>query len=394
MRILQVTLGFLPAEGWGGPVKVVHQTCSELVRRGHQVTVYCTNLFDKKHKIQDGTFERNIDGIRVVYMNTLNFRWWPGTLGPYWTPDLLAFIRKELSNFDVVHLHGYRSFMFIPLVRAARQARIPIVTQPHGTLPVKINSFWIKRLYDRLFRNLELNGISALIALSKSERQYALNAKIPADRIFRVPNGVDCSLRDTLPKKGCFREKLGLTECTRFILFLGRINKMKGADMLVEAFAKLNDSSLQLVIAGPDDGHLTEVAELVKEHGLCDRVIFAGLLSGSDTLSAFQDADLFVLPSRYDAFPMTIVESCLAGTPMVITDQCEIADLVQGRIGDVVPFDPQEFADAMNRLLNDHKRYEFYKSNTREVLNDTFSIGAVADKIESIYQNVIKESKA
>jgi glycosyltransferase involved in cell wall biosynthesis len=394
MRILQVTLGFLPAEGWGGPVKVVHRTCSELVQRGHQVTVYCTNLFDKKHQIQAGTFERNIDGIRVVYFNTLNFKWWPGTLGPFWLPDLPTFIKKEIRNFDVVHLHGYRSPMFIPLVQAARRAGIPIVTQPHGTLPVKINSFWIKQLYDRLFRKLELEGISTLIALSKSERQYALDVNIPAERIVLVPNGVDPILKNAFPKKGSFRQRLGIGDCTRLILFLGRINRMKGADMLVEAFARLNDSSLQLVIAGPDDGQLIEVTEMVKQRGLCDRVVFTGLLSGSDTLSAFQDADLFVLPSRYDAFPMTIVESCLAGTPMVITDQCEIADLVQDRIGDVVSFDAKEFADAINRLLSDRKRYEQYKLNTQQVLNDTFSIGAVADKIESIYQNVIQKAKA
>jgi hypothetical protein len=51
MNILQVTLGFYPAQAWGGPVKIVHQNSRELVRRGHQVTIYCTNLLDKKNKI-------------------------------------------------------------------------------------------------------------------------------------------------------------------------------------------------------------------------------------------------------------------------------------------------------------------------------------------------------
>lgn len=391
MNILNVTLGFYPAESWGGPVKVVYRCCSELVHRGHTVTVYCTNLFNKKQKIQPGTFERDVNGIRVVYFNTWNFKWWPGTLGPFWLPGLPAMINRDIKNFDVIHLHGYRSFMFIPIVRAAQRANVPIVTQPHGTLPVTGSTLGLKHIYDSIFKQSELKHIRALIALEKSEYRHAIDAGIAADRISVIPNGIDPQQREKLPPKGLFRKRLNLANDRPVILFLGRINRIKGVDMLVNSFALLNRPDVQLVIAGPDDGQLAEVLGLVRQHGLTDRVIFTGLLSGDDVLSAFQDADLFVLSSRYDAFPTTIIESCLVGIPMVVTDRCAISDLVKDSIGEVVPFEAKAFADAMNLLLSDQERYQRYKRNTQKVLMETFSIGAAVDKIEAVYQSVLNK---
>ncbi len=391
MNILQVTLGFYPAQGWGGPVKVVHQNGRELVRRGHNVTVYCTNLVNKREKLQPHTFEREMDGMRIVYINAWNLPWWPGTLGPIWLPELPGILKRELSQFDVVHINGYRSPMVLPITQAARRAGIPIITQPHGALPVIVNSQGLKRLYDRFFGRMELDGISALLALQESERQQALAHGISPDRIRILPNGIDPAEREHLPPPGVMRHRWNLPPDAPVILFLGRINKKKGPDMLVEAFARLKNQDAHLVIAGPDDGMLDEVRALIIQHRLEARVRLPGLLSGPDVLAAFQDSDLFVLPCRTDTFPVVIMEACLMSTPMLITDTCEIAPLVQGRIGDVAPFDAQRFAQAMDNLLADRTKYETYRANCAQALADTFSIQAVVDQLEQIYQNAIAE---
>jgi glycosyltransferase involved in cell wall biosynthesis len=391
MNILHVTLGFYPAQAWGGPVKIVHQNGRELVRRGHQVTVYCTNLLDKKHKIQRGTFERELDGMRVVYFDTWRLPWWPGTLGPIWLPDLPAYLKREMPGFDVVHFNGYRSPMMLSAAQAARRGGVPVVTQPHGTLPIIVNSFWAKRLYDWTLGSAELEGIDALIAGQESERQQALAHGVPADRIEIIPNGIDPGEREKLPEAGSFRRRYSLDPGQPLILFMARINKKKGTDMLIEAFAALQRIDAQLVIAGPDDGQLGEVKALIEKYRLGERVNLPGLLSGSDVLAAFQDADLYVLPCRADTFPFAIVEACLASTPMVITDRCEIADLVRDRVAEVVPFDACAFASAMDRLLTDRERYARYRANCGAMIADTFSIGAVVDRLEAVYKHVIAE---
>ena len=161
--------------------------------------------------------------------------------------------------------------------------------------------------------------------------------------------------------------------------------------MLIEAFANLEDLDTQLAIVGHDDGQLNEVQSLIEQFQLGDRVILTGLLSGPDVLSAFQDSDLFVLPCRTDTFPVTIMEACLVGTPMVITDRCEIAHLVQDRIGDVVPFDPHAFAAAIHNLLTDKDRYARYRDNSQSVFTNTFSIEATVDRLEAVYERVVAE---
>lgn len=391
MNILQVTLGFYPATAWGGPVKIVYLNSREMVRRGHQVTVYCTNLLNKKEKIKPITFEQNIEGIRIVYFNTWRLPWWPGTLGPFWLPQLSHFLKCEINTFDVIHLNGYRSPMLLSVVRSAQSSGIPVVTQPHGILPVIVNSLIIKRLYDHIFGRNELKGISALLALQESERQQALAYNVPPARIEIIPNGIDPAERENLPRPGYFRSRYGLDKNKPIILFLGRINRKKGTDLLIHAFARLEDLDIQLVIAGPDDGQLAEVKSLVQQYGLNNRVILPGLLTGSDVLSAFQDSNLFVLPCRTDTFPTTMMESCLMDIPMVITDRCEIAYMVKDRVAEVVPFDAQAFADGMRLLLTDRNRYDRYKTNCKAMVADHFSIQAVADRLEVVYQRVVAE---
>jgi glycosyltransferase involved in cell wall biosynthesis len=393
MNILQVTLGFYPATAWGGPVKIVHQNSRALVRRGHEVTVYCTNLLSKGHRIAPGTFEREMDGIRVVYFGTWSVPWWPGTLGPVWLPDLPAYLRREGAEYDVVHLNGYRNLMNLPVARAARRLGAPLVIQPHGAMPVIVNSFLVKHLYDRLLGNQELNGLAALVALQESELQQAVACGVPLDRIEIIPNGLDFQEWACAPPQGDFRWRFSVPDHMPLILFLGRVNRKKGTDMLVEAFRRLEGVDAYLAIVGPDDGQMAEVKRLVAAYGIASRVVLTGLLTGADVMAAHRDADLFVLPCRADTFPTTIMEACLAETPMVITDRCESAHLVQGRVADVVPFDADAFAHAMKRLLTDKERYSSYREACPEVMKDTFSVDAVVDRLEALYKRVVAEGR-
>jgi glycosyltransferase involved in cell wall biosynthesis len=428
-----VTLGFYPATAWGGPVKIVHQIGRELVCRGHRVTVYCTNLLDKRSKLRPGTFERRtferwVDGMRVVYFDTWCLPWWPGTLGPFWPPHLPGYVRREIAGFDLVHLHGSRSFMLLPVVHGARKAGVPFVMQPHGTLPVASRGIrdpatsWPlgKQLYDWLLGGQELKGLSALIALQESERQQALARGIPDHLVEIIPNGLDLSpgqhaavpsRSSGYPKPGSFRHRHNIPSDRPLILFLGRINKIKGVDMLVEAFAQMvgrpagsrarphrldlspgpHGLDAHLAIAGPDDGQLGRVQQLIRQHSLGDRVVLPGLLPESEVMAAYRDADLFALPSRSDTFPTAIMEACLAGTPMVVTDGCEIAHLLRDRVADVVPFDPGAFAQAMVRLLTDGERYQRYAENCPDVMRDSFSLEVTVDRLERVYERVVEE---
>ncbi|HSL42298.1 MAG TPA: glycosyltransferase [Anaerolineales bacterium] len=394
MHILFVTLGFYPALAWGGPVKVVYQNSKELIRRGHQVTVYCTNLLNKKEKMSSKTFETDYEGIHVVYFNTWNIASWPGTLGPFWLPDLGAYLEKHIHDFDVIHLMGYRS-PIIPLIASkARKAHVPIVTHPQGALPVMVSSFFLKRLYDQVLGKRELQGISSLIALQEIEKQHAIMRGVPPEKIEIIPNGIDVSAHCRVSKPGDFRRAFRLSPDGPLILFLGRVNKIKGVDLLIKSFAQLRDLNTQLAIVGPDDGQMTEIRDLIKELDLEKDVFLTGLVSDEMKSAAYQDADLYVLPSRSDAYPTTVMEACLAEKPMVVTEGCQMAKLIKDRIADVEPFDIDAFASGMRKLLTDRSLYRKYRDNCKDMMKDTFSIEAVVDRLELLYQRVVSEKRS
>jgi glycosyltransferase involved in cell wall biosynthesis len=388
MNILQVTLGFLPATAWGGPVNTVYNNAKELIRRGHRVTVYCTNLFDKKKKIKPHTFEDVVDGIRVVYFDTWHISSWRGTLGPTWCPDLPAWLRRELHSFDVVHLNGYRSLMNLQVLCALKDTPLPVVIQPHGAMPVIVNSFFVKRLYDRLLGKRELARAQAFIALQESEREQILAHGVPAERITVIPNGLQPQYYNLNVLPGCFRKRHAIPPHQQLILFLGRLNRKKGVDMLLEAFALLQDMEVVLVIAGPDDGQLAHIKALIARYHLAERILLTGLLTGDDVLAAYRDADLFVVPSRTDTFPVTIMEACMMSVPMVVTEGVEIAHLLKDRAAEIVPFDAHACAEAIRRLLSDAALRQKYRAGCADLMQHAFSIHATIERLETLYKNL------
>lgn len=394
MKILFTYTGFLPAVAWGGPVSVIHQNALELKKRGHTITVCASNLLDKHSRIGTGSFEKDIDGIRVVYLNTYLFSNWPGSLGPtFLSLPAWRWLRQEVAKADVIHVNGFRNIFALMSTFFAGQLGKPVVMQPHGGFPHIVNSIQLKKWFDKLFVKPLFKNVNFFVALQPIEKQQIITAGGRSDRIEIVANGLGLLPKVRAAYKGLFKRRFDIAAEEEIILFLGRINRKKGTDILVEAFAKIPDIIRQksrLVIAGPDDGQLNEVQEMVTQYGLTDKVIFTGLLSGDDVHAAYIDADLFVLPCRTDTFPMAILEACRSGTPMVITETCEIADMLAQKVATIVPVNPESIALAMTDLLENKELQEQYRENCQALMQSVFSIEAVGDKLEAIYSKAIQ----
>ncbi|MBK8934856.1 MAG: hypothetical protein IPM76_21595 [Chloroflexi bacterium] len=102
-------------------------------------------------------------------------------------------------------------------------------------MPVIVNSFFIKRMYDRLLGQKELANLSALIAGQESEKQQALKHGVTETKIEIIPNGLDNDPSCPKPMIGSFRRQYNLDNERPLILFLERINRKKGTDILVKA---------------------------------------------------------------------------------------------------------------------------------------------------------------
>ena len=396
LKILQATLGFLPAVGWGGPVKVTYQNSKELQRRGHHVTVITSNLLNKSEKLSPTSFAAKIEGLPVHYLETHTVPWWPGTVGP----TLLASaaktrLRDVVAEADVIHVNGTRNAVSMGVLQAAIAQAKPVVLQPHGTLQYIVSSLWLKRIFDRVVMRPLMSKIDRFIALQATERQQIIGAGADDARIVIVPNGIQGTAVDVVSRRGRFRQRYGIEEGQLILLFLARINRKKGGDLLVKAFASLPEAlrrSLTLVIAGPDDGQLNEIEALISQYALEERTVIPGLIKGEDVWDAYADAALFILPCRTDTFPIALLEACVAEVPIIVTDGCEIADLLNGRAGRAVGVDPLQIAQAIEAMMADPSAMEGYREGAKALVTSTFSIEAVADQLESLYGELLSAS--
>lgn len=392
MKILQVTPAFIPSK-FGGIKTLSYNLSKALSKRGHQVTVFTTDADLGHSRLKNVKNTQIIDGIDVKYFkNISNLLAWKChlflPLGMSWT------LRKEIGNFDIVHLHEYRGFLSIVVQRYAKKNGIPYIIQAHGDLPADFGKKRLKQIFDYFWGNSVLKNAKKVIALTTYESNQYMQKGIPEEKIEIIPNGFDFSNFSILSEKAVFRKKYGIELNQKLILFLGRINEIKGIDLLIESFCEVSKeiTNSVLVIVGPDDGHLSFLNELIKKYKIQNKTIFTGPLYGAEKYNAYRDADVYVLPSRYEAFPNTVLEAWACGTPVIITDSCALSTIAQ-QAGIVVKRNPIDLAKAIKRLILDEKMRDKYSKRGQSLVSNEFNIEMVVTKIEKCYQEVILTTK-
>jgi glycosyltransferase involved in cell wall biosynthesis len=214
---------------------------------------------------------------------------------------------------------------------------------------------------------------------------------VKEDRIRIIPNGISTSEFDRLPQRGAFRTKFGIGPDWPVVLYLGRIHKIKGLDLLLAAFASLVEElkNIRLIIAGPDAGFLTNLESQARALGIEDRVVVTGPLYNREKLEAFVDADVYVLPSSYDMFPNTVLEAAACGTPVIVTQNCGIRDYVEKFGGLVVGRSVDELKLAILRLLNDHNLRSNLAEEGKKFVFRELTWERVVEQLLSVYGETV-----
>ena len=392
MRILQVISTFYPAFAFGGPVKVAYDISKELAKRGHEVEVFTTNAYDQTCNFKPKFREQLMDGFKVTYFNNLIRS---GNI--FFSPEMIVALQKKLKEFDVAHTHFGRQAYDIAVDYYSQRYRVPYVLQAHGDLPRIMAKQRLKLIYDLLFSHKVLKDASKVIALSQVEVGQYKRMGVPEEKIAIIPNGIDLSEYADLPPKGSFKKKFNIPENNRIILYLGRIHKTKGIDLLVKAYSQLvNCMELKetvLVIAGPDDGYLHEVKSLASSLSISDSVLFTNFISTEDKRKALVDADLFVTPSFY-GFPMTFLEACAVGTPIITTTLGDTLEWINGNVGYVTPPTYYDLAKAAYTIISDAELAEKFSRNCRKIVRSEFSLKKTVDRLEQVYKDVVEVNEA
>jgi len=392
MKILQVIPYFPPAYTFGGPVKVVYQISKELIKRGHKVVVYTTDAKDFSSRLEIN-YNNTIEGIKVHRFRNLSLTLIK-KLKLFITPQLALFARKDVKNFDVIHLHEYRTFQNIVIHHYAYRYNIPYILQAHGSLR-RINTWQrLKWIYDAFFGYRLLRDSSKVIALNNVEAEQYKAMGVPEEKIAIIPNGIDLSEYAELPPKGAFKKKFNIPEDRKIILYLGRIHKIKGVDFLIRAYAilknKMNFKDAVLVIAGPDDGYLSVVKSLVHDLSVSNSVLFTGLLSEKDKIRAYVDSDVVVNVEPLNVYGLVPLEAAACSAPVIVSKTNAISEVVsKGKFGFSVKYgDVISLASMLHRVLIDEELAENLGKNGRKYVLDNLGWDKIVEKYEQVYTDV------
>jgi glycosyltransferase involved in cell wall biosynthesis len=317
VKILHVMNSTNPSHG--GPSQVISQTEAFLNRLGHFSEIVCVDPLDSPW-LKDATMTTH-------------------ALGPAWTryrftTRLVPWLRAHARDYDCAVVHGLWRYNSFAAWRALRTTGTPYFLYVHGMLDPVFRRFFPgkhlqKWLHWVLFEHYVARDARALIFCCQEEARKAAIAFRPYQVTTAIvpccvpaPPSENCGARNAFYE--CWPEVRG----KRMLLFLGRLHRKKGCDLLIEAFGRVatRDSNLQLVMAGYTD-ELDWIAQLKRRTqalGIASQVTWTGSLPVDMKWSAFRTADAFVLPSFQENFGIAVVEALACGTPVLISRGVDI----------------------------------------------------------------------
>lgn len=379
MRILHVVPSYLPAVRYGGPIVSVHALCAALVRRGHEVEVFTTNV--DGDGVSDVPVNKPVflDGVKVNYFPVSNLR------RLYHSPTMASALSTEVQRFELLHLHSVFLWPTWAAARAARKAGIPYVVSPRGMLVkdlIQSRSRWLKTTWIALIEKKNLRHAAGIHSTSKIETEEMQALGLGMQPLpFEIPNGVD------LPELN--RRKNIADDAKPFVLALGRISWKKQLELSMQAIAKV--PGLNFVIAGPDDENLMPALKRkADELGIADRVSFVGNVSGVEKDEILQQALALMITSISENFGNVVLESMAAARPVLCVPQVGASEIVMAaQAGAVVQPESGKLAEVLAGWVADPASADLLGQRGRLWVESHYSWDTIAARMESEYRSIL-----
>jgi len=396
LRILQVASYYPPAYSFGGPPQVMFSLGEELVRRGHSVAVYTTDVATIENwKTRIKEEYGDISGMKIHRFARVKYS---DRLPTKFLKLLVNGIDKQcaqkMGGFDIIHISEVTNPLAVQYSSWASKRSIPYTISIFGNLSTSDSVLVrvLRRLFDRLWGRKMLKNAAALLVQTPHEAKIC--ARYTSEgRVIPILLPVNISSFQNLPERGSFRKKYSIAEDKKIVLFLGRLHKCKGIQLLVEAFAELINKcgdDHRLVIAGADEGYRSFIVKRVRELGIEGKVIFTGPIFDRDKLGVYVDADVFVTtPTINEETSLAALEACACYTPVIVTERNAIPGLEEYEAGFHIHYDNQELVNALLKILTNETLREKLGENARKLIEEHYALDKVADKLESLFLKII-----
>lgn len=273
---------------------------------------------------------------------------------------------------DVVHTHGY---LVDVLAGHAVRGRAARVSTAHGFT----GGDWKNDLYEWL-QTRSYRSFDRVIAVSRTVEQRLIRSGVPSQRVEVIPNAWGRS--GTPLSKAAARAQLQLVDGPPLLGWVGRLSKEKGADIFIDTLARLKHLPLRASMVG-DGPERVALRARAAQLGVADRITWHGLVPGAGALMpAF---DLFVLSSRTEGTPISLLEAMAATVPVVVTSVGGVPDVVTEREGWLTPPDPVQLAAAIEAALGNQDEMRRRALAAAARLQQQFSVEPWVERHARLY---------
>lgn len=359
----------------GGVQEIVRAVHKELVARGHDVRILTPEPreMEDSHRTKDIIFVGSAADFRSPLHTTSQFS---VTSDMYGIEQML-----EEEQFDILHFHE----PWVPMLSRqilSRSQSVNIATF-HAKLPETMMSRTVVKVVTP-YTKAVLRNLDELTAVSEAAAEYVRT--LTDAPVAIIPNGIDLSIYKTS------KAKLTSTKKRKTLLFIGRLERRKGVNCLLEAYGLLSDrrSDVELIIAG--DGPDREKLENAAREMELPHVKFLGFVSEAEKLRLLASADLFCAPALYgESFGIVLLEAMASGLVTVAGNNPGYASVMQelGSISLVNPKDSEEFARRMEVLLYDVELRKLWQKWAKSYVKQ-FSYTTIVDQYVAVYEQAQK----
>lgn len=318
----------------------------------------------------------------------------------------------ESADYELLHVHS--GGRIAGLVRAAaRRRKIPYIVSFHRgylQMPEKERAEMERPLrhtlsYGRLvelaygWRRNFISDASGIVCVGEKEADF-LRERWPNKRILRLPDGVDFE-RFSTPVKTDVRKAFNIPPYRTLLLCVSRIDDQKNQKLLVRFISTLSEEgeNVHALIIGPPSTnyYLKELSELARELQVEERVTIVPGLGADDErlIAAYQDADIFIMPSRDETFGIVVLEAWSAGLPVLASAVGGLKQLVRDGENGLL-FEPDNLGSLLNayRTLSRYGLRDKLAANARREASTRYSYDAVSSRLSEFYRESIEEQNS
>ena len=334
----------------------IRELARELGRKGHRVDIYT-----RAHNPKDSEIMDLCQGVKLIHIQAGEIKdihkLMVCSYLDDFTANLEAYRESNGISYDVVHSHYWLSGCVGRRLSAQWNAPHLIMFHTLGALKNAAGSITTEPEI-RLERERDMvDDCDRIIAATEQERMDLIYYYGAAEeKVSVVPCGVNLDLFQTMDRIEA-RDYLNIHDNCRIVLFIGRIEKLKGIDNLIKAMPYLQDRETRLLIVGGDEQSRYEMEalqRLVTQMNIDDIVSFSGLVDQEELPYYYNAADVCVIPSYYESFGLVALESLACGTPIVANKVGIVDTLLQNHEVGVLVDDhsAENLAEGINRVLS------------------------------------------